>query len=158
MQALALFLLSTFACIGATLTCRNLVSGVEVVYGTSAAMIPSDSVKEISGQSSDINFQFKGKYVWLRPVFTTNTSDAATGFQLVVSKNAAAGGSDLAAGTGGSYRYINPTSTAGTPQVTQLALYRTNKSLSAPPQGYYGMTGDININRGKSYLYLIWRA
>ncbi|EJD44425.1 hypothetical protein AURDEDRAFT_65289 [Auricularia subglabra TFB-10046 SS5] len=131
----------------------------KVVYGDNAGAQPFDSVKEIAEKSADINYQFGGDYVWLRSQLTGDAQKGATGFQVVLSKDPIAGQFDLASGAGGDYRYLIPTfGEEGKPHATELALYRTSWSVSTPPPGYYGMTEDINVHRGKTYLYLVWKA
>ncbi|KZW01226.1 hypothetical protein EXIGLDRAFT_760985 [Exidia glandulosa HHB12029] len=132
------------------------ISNIQVYYGTKPNQQPPNAVKEVTGQSDDINFQFGGDYVWLVPVKTSDRGAAATGWDLDITSKAIPWAQDLAAGAGGDYRYIFASYGGGTP-VTELGLYRTGSGISTPPPGYDAMTGDINKGRGKTYLYLVWK-
>ena len=91
------------------------------------------------------------------PTYTYNPSEATTRFDLIVQRGALSGLDDLAKGAGGDFRYLkavpNPKSAS---KIMTLKLYRSNGPVGTFPAMYAGCTGDINVNRGKTYLYLMW--
>ncbi|KAI0777003.1 hypothetical protein BC629DRAFT_1290472, partial [Irpex lacteus] len=130
-----------------------------VYYGGQPSDAPPGRVSEISGQSDDINYQYGGLYVWLIPIYTYKASEAATGFDLFIQGNARDGWDDLAKGAGGSFRYIRAVNDANQPRkVTRVALFRSNAGIGQLPAPYVGLTGDINANRKKTFLYLLWSS
>ena len=46
------------------------------------------------------------RYVWLVPVYTFDTPDASTSYDIRIQKDPIAGKDDLAKGAGGHYRYL----------------------------------------------------
>ena len=93
------------------------------------------------------------------PVYTDSVAEAATGFDLFIQGDEHAGWPDLAAGAGGDYRYIRPVSDSRTKdKITQLKLLRLDDKVEYLPAPYTGRTGDINADRGKSFLYLMWET
>lgn len=101
--------------------------------------------------------QFFNSYVWLTPNFGT-AGVAATSFVIFISKDPISGYEDLAKGAGGDYRYQKQ---LADPQdlskVSLVKLLRTDSAITGPPEGYSGISEDINKGRGKTYLYLIWQ-
>ena len=90
-------------------------------------------------------------------MYTYDAAEAATIFDLYIQGDAHQGWYDLAAGAGGSYRYLEPAADASNPtKITSLALFRSNNGTGSFPAPYTGHTSDINANRKKTYLYLIW--
>ena len=64
---------------------------------------------------------------------------------------------DLAKGAGGDFRYLKAVPDAkNASKIMALKLYRSNGPVWTFPAMYAGCTGDINVNRGKTYLYLMW--
>jgi len=116
------------------------VSDIIVVYQDNAGPA-TDCLPE------DINKGFEGKYVYIKPIYTTTESQGVTSFSLIIDKNSKSGYDDLAKGTGGDYRYLIPERGSG--------RKIKNVFLSENVQGD-GHTGDINKNRGGRYLYLCW--
>lgn len=97
------------------------------------------------------------RYVWLVPIHTEDADEAATRFDLYIQEKAQSGWSDLAKGTGGSYRYLRGVPDKNVPdKITNLSLDRANSEVK-DFGGYDGHTGDINRGRALSYLYLVWK-
>ena len=97
------------------------------------------------------------RYVWIVPTYTYTAADAATRFDLFIQDKSHPGWDDLAKGAGGSYRYLVPVPDGNNiTKITGLKLYRSNNAVGAFPAPYVSHTSDINANRGKSFLYLIW--
>lgn len=66
---------------------------------------------------------------------------------------------DLAKGAGGAFRYLLPFCNPQTAdRICALGLLRSSEAVGTPPEGYTGMTSDINKDRGGSYLYLVWKS
>ena len=103
------------------------------------------------------------RYVWLVPRYTPVRPAAVAGFELVIQEPRAADEAlqDLAKGAGGEYRYLLPVKdVTKEAKVTEVALLRINEHLplGQPPEGWSGVTGDINRHRGGTYLYLLWKS
>ncbi|KAI1779319.1 hypothetical protein F4818DRAFT_404127 [Hypoxylon cercidicola] len=141
------------------------ISGLQVVYSDSN-IPPADSIPEINIGKADINYEFGGKYVWLVPQWTHDPTDACTWLGVDVTSSARPDVEDLAKDTGGDYRYLASRKEEHLePKIRNVALWR-NSNGKGPMnqedlkilefQGYNGFSTDINLNRGKSYLYLIW--
>ena len=97
------------------------------------------------------------RYVWIVPVYTYDAAEAATIFDLFIQDSGHSGWDDLAAGAGGSYRFLVPVPDASNPvKITDLSLYRSNNGVTTFPAQYTGHTSDINANRKGTYLYLLW--
>lgn len=93
------------------------------------------------------------------PIYTYDADLAATRFDLFIQSNSIPGGQDLAAGAGGSYRYLRGVADIDNPvKITGLALDRSKSAVTAFPANYAGHTSDINANRKKDYLYLLWAS
>ena len=66
---------------------------------------------------------------------------------------------DLAKGAGGDYRYLLPISDTGNPnKITSLRLCRSSSAVTSPPDGYSGMSANINSGRDKDFLYLLYQT
>lgn len=99
------------------------------------------------------------RYVWLVPVYTEDASSAATGFDIVIQSESNPALDDLAKGAGGDYRYLLlRTDAQQEKKVTQVVLFRSDSAIGHVPNGWDGMTTDINKGRGKTYLYLVWKT
>ena len=98
------------------------------------------------------------RYVWLVPRYTRDYSAAAVGFEVVIQGDADGSLKDLAKGAGGDFRYILPIKdVTKEAKVTHVALLRREGALRGRPMGWVGNTTDINKNRGKTFLYLLWK-
>ncbi|KAG5731128.1 hypothetical protein E4T56_gene5125 [Termitomyces sp. T112] len=145
------------------LEARNYISGMTVVYADQASHAPSDRVRDWFGGSDDINFGFEGKFVWLVPVYTPQVSEALTNFDLVIQVQDDPRYDDLAAGTGGSFRYLLPVRQNNQYLfISKLTLVRSDSSLGdlsnvTWPGLPQGATRDINAGRDGTYLYLSWQ-
>ncbi|KAL2151252.1 hypothetical protein VTH82DRAFT_6350 [Thermothelomyces myriococcoides] len=108
---------------------------MDVEYTDGEAGAPDDHIREVSGKSADINQGMKGKYVWLKPVWTFDSDEAATGFEIRIQDWHMEGWKDLAKGAGGSYRYVysNHNSYA-TQRVVDARLIRGSQGLTADTQ------------------------
>ena len=99
------------------------------------------------------------RYVWLVPRYTTEWSAAAVGFELIIQGGANGSLQDLAKGAGGDFRYLLPVKDiTNEAKVTQVTLLRLHGDMGRRPTGWTGNTGDINRNRGKTFLYLLWKT
>lgn len=79
---------------------------LDTVYGDRESGAPEDRVLTLGGGSEDINHGFKGKYVWLQPRWTYDTTAAATSFDIFIQEDPEHAWKDMAAGAGGDYRYV----------------------------------------------------
>ncbi|RPB15122.1 hypothetical protein P167DRAFT_483145, partial [Morchella conica CCBAS932] len=120
---------------------------------------PSNRIREINGQTEDINHGFGGKYVWLVPGYGTTATTAATDFEIVVQNTPNKGKDNLAEGAGGKARYLIVGKDPLAPErVTHVAFPKTIESVKGVPVGYSGMTIDIHNGRGGDFLYLCWKS
>ncbi|KAI0265966.1 hypothetical protein BC834DRAFT_159647 [Gloeopeniophorella convolvens] len=133
--------------------------GLNVVYTKDLSFRPTDRVRELDGAGGEIDDNFDGEYVWLVPVWGTNTHNAINSFDFIIQKTKDDRYKELAErALDGDFRYLIPVHTANNFQyITDLKLLRTQEPTKPDPGlGYTGTTGDIN--RGRSYLYLIWKT
>ena len=97
--------------------------------------------------------------MWLVPEYTTEPIAAASSFDVSIQRIADLALDDVAKGAHRGYRYILPKydSQAKT-KVKEVQLLRSSSTLASPPSGWSGMTKDVNEGRGRTHLYLMWRA
>ncbi|KAE8352221.1 hypothetical protein BDV28DRAFT_135549 [Aspergillus coremiiformis] len=138
------------------------LANLTVMYAEKEYLQPDEVVAEIQGQSSDINYEFGGKFVWLHPEWTSAADEAISDLSFERSSTAVRNYNDIAMGAGGDFRYIKA-SYGGSSKVTKAGLLRTDENLSEgaivtriQQSGFTHHSGDINGGRGKSYLYLVW--
>ncbi|KAM5535327.1 hypothetical protein V8D89_011012 [Ganoderma adspersum] len=106
---------------------------------------PSERVRELHGESDDINYQYGG-------------DAAAVGFEIVIQGDADGSLKDLSKGAGGDFRYVLPIKDiTKESKVTEVALLRLDGDLWGLPAGWVGNTYDINRNCEKTFLYLLWK-
>ncbi|PIL29718.1 hypothetical protein GSI_08156 [Ganoderma sinense ZZ0214-1] len=134
--------------------------GLQVVYGTEPSQAPKDRILEHSNQSDSINNQFGGSYVWLVPAFTTDASQALTGFNIAIQPDADPSLKNLADGTQGDFRYLilDQSLMPEAEPVTDVVLLRLGSEMTDRPAKWDGNTGNINKGRGGTYLYLLWKT
>ncbi|KAG6886397.1 hypothetical protein C0995_008168, partial [Termitomyces sp. Mi166 len=143
---------------------KKFIKGFRIVYSDQPSDAPADRIREWFKGSDDINDTFGGKYVWMVPETTTDVSQALTGFDLFIQGNNDPRYSDLAAGAGGSYRYLVPVKQSHSNMyISEVTLVRSKEDILSSlsdliwndlPTGY---TNDINKGRGGGYLYLVWK-
>ena len=95
--------------------------------------------------------------IYLKPVFTKTASEAITGFDLKVQKDAIPSlqDMDLADQIGnGAHRYLVLKREPGQPPIRQLFLWRAD-GKQAPRIGWK-LSPDLNKERGGSGLFLEW--
>ncbi|KAI0262621.1 hypothetical protein BC834DRAFT_890984 [Gloeopeniophorella convolvens] len=135
--------------------------GLDVVYTSNTSSAPSDRVRELYGGAEDINKGFGGDYVWLVPIWSTETSKAISSFDLVIQGESDGNYKDLARGSKGEWRYLIPVRSQDTNSyIIDVRLIRRDSGASSPPSdsGYTGQTGDINRDRKGDWLYLVWKT
>jgi hypothetical protein len=118
-----------------------------------------NAVQCFHNASNDINKDMGGKFTYLVAEKTTNPAEAASSFHFEQSCNAQSErGQDLAAGTGGDFRYI-VTIKDGPKKIRwgNVKLSRTNGSGGEVPEGW-SCTGDLNKKRKGDFLFLCWKA
>ncbi|KAL7271760.1 hypothetical protein RUND412_005453 [Rhizina undulata] len=146
--------------IGLTVEPIEFISNLVVKYGSKETDAPSDRVRALNRQLDDINSGFQGSYVWLVPEYTQDVSQACTGFDIFIQASADSGKSDLAKGANGLYRYIVPIKNPKEKKkITEVALLRSENwaDIKSAP-GYDGITPDINRDRKKDWLYVVWKS
>lgn len=107
---------------------------------------------------NDINRGLGGKYVYLEPVWTTNTAEAAEVIDIIIQDHASSDPNDLDLAKGAvgfQYRYVYTNTYWGLFGITQVALIEGERGRV--PDGWDGITVDINKNRGGRHLYLVWK-
>lgn len=103
--------------------------------------------------------QWYGSYVWLAPNYTDSPDDAVTSFAVFAVKDGVTGQDDLTKGAGGTFRYQVPQKQSGNNyKVSCVQFLRPGDASDSPPEGFSGISSDINQGRGKTYLYLIWKT
>ena len=128
-------------------------------YGEDADDEPEDAIHELNGQNPDVNHQFGGKYVWLVPEYTTDPNAAATSFNVSIQRIADLSMDDVAKGAhGGKYRYIEAAHNSRTShKIKEVLLLRSEGTVASVPAGWAGMSKDINEDRGRTCLHLVWK-
>jgi len=98
----------------------------------------------------DINKGYGGDYVWLRPIYTYNSSEGANSFHVEIYDHKHYDKiEDLARGAGGAYRYLVPSHSGN-------CCDKIRDVWLSDFQNGRGFTKDINEGRGGRYLYLNW--
>jgi Ricin-type beta-trefoil lectin domain-like len=137
-------------------------------------------VTEINSKSNNLNQGFKAESVssaisephqfiffayqfrsacWLVSHYTSAPSAASTTFDVWIQTRVKDKYLDLSQGIGRERRYIVPVvSPAGREKVTDVALFRSQSPISRPPEGYSGVSRNINHGRGSDHLYIVWKA
>ncbi|GJJ12698.1 hypothetical protein Clacol_006942 [Clathrus columnatus] len=135
------------------------ISGYSVLYGVRASQEPRNAVTTLDDNGDDINQDFGGKHVWIVPQYTGKIEDAKTGFVSVVQSTINPQYENLGSGSGGDYRYLLGMLDLGTKyRIKNIRLLRSSSKVTSPPNGYDGITDDINKGRTGTYLYLTWTA
>ncbi|KNZ77460.1 hypothetical protein J132_05418 [Termitomyces sp. J132] len=134
-----------------------------VVYGDQASDAPDDRVGDWFGGSDNINYGFDANITQIclaLLVYTTQVSEALTNFDLIIQDQEDSRYNDLAAGTGGNYRYLIPVRQNNQDLfISKLTLVRSASSVDdlfnvTWPGLPQGATGNINAGREGTYLYL----
>ncbi|KAF4575280.1 hypothetical protein EYR40_004985 [Pleurotus pulmonarius] len=125
---------------------------------------PSDCLEDLSSDANpDTNAGFGGKYVYLVPKRTDDWQEAGYFVRVQITDSPIPGGTDLAAGAGGKYRYVSVLHDKNnTQKITKAVLYRKPKSDGAvtPDEaariGFNRVSEDINRGRGGDYLHVVY--
>ncbi|KAF3904554.1 hypothetical protein ABW21_db0202022 [Orbilia brochopaga] len=119
------------------------IKTVSVVYGSR----PGDA------DPHDVNQGMGGEYTWIVPEYTSKRSEAASGFQVEITKVKDLHAPDLSKGDGREYfRYLHAFYTfGGIAAITRVWLSTTKGTNEG-----HGRTEDINKGRGGNFLYLCW--
>ncbi|KAH6989989.1 hypothetical protein EDB80DRAFT_815995, partial [Ilyonectria destructans] len=135
---------------------QEFVSSLKVDYSDDQ---PAGSIREINGQSADINKGFDGEYVWVIPQRASRPSEMVDTIWVDIASEKDPSRNDIAAGAGGDYRYFQWSRNMNVDRfITDIALWRSDDDQSTPPSGWDGMSSDINRSRSGDYLYLVWRT
>lgn len=146
--------------VGASAPLPRYLKTIVVHVVDKAEQAPANALLEVDGWSNDVNGKFGGRYVYLVAEYTTSASEAATGFTVRLAGSALTGhGEDMAKGAGGKFRYLEKRHDVGDRLIEagDIKLWRTKKKSSKPDKrGYDGWSQDLNVGRGKDYLYICW--
>ncbi|KAI4247439.1 MAG: hypothetical protein L6R40_001387 [Gallowayella cf. fulva] len=137
------------------------LSDIQVIYTDNVNDKPWDTIREVTGQNEDINSGFGGKYVWLKPIYTNQVSQAITDCRIRIQDDAWSGGTDLAKGAKGKFRYLQfNKDTNNDRKYTDVKLLRSaGKPLSlSEAKGFDFLTTDINKDRKGDFLYLAFQV
>ncbi|KAI4162200.1 MAG: hypothetical protein LQ342_004220 [Letrouitia transgressa] len=148
----------------------NFFTGFKTVYGDRIGEKPADAIRELTGQSSDINYGFVGKFVWICPQYSPNNDDTQQQHIIWFAKRSGNdapswtnGGQtgDLAQGAGDDRRYLLWGRNVWVPYyrnaaIVDVALWRSKTSQIKPPSPFRMMTANINEGRAGDYLYVVW--
>ncbi|KAN0076572.1 hypothetical protein V8E54_006714 [Elaphomyces granulatus] len=135
------------------------LTDIDVSYGDSPSSEPSDAIRTVDGNNGDINAGMKGKYVWLTPKWSSESSNAVSNIRIIIQKESDPNFEDLAKGAGGDYRYLR-LERNGSDKIHALQLLRRKDEVSFETinaLGFDGVSTDINKGRGGDYLYLVWK-
>lgn len=99
------------------------------------------------------------RHVWLVPNYTTDRRSAANFVDVFIQSKADPAKCDVAKGAGGKFRYVVPRiDTAPELLITKAALLRSASAVTTAPDGYAGISADINRDRGGDCLYVVWKG
>ncbi|KAI1262239.1 hypothetical protein F5Y18DRAFT_399055 [Xylariaceae sp. FL1019] len=141
---------------GTSRHCGEFLSRFDVSYDDER---PYNALTEISGQSADINKGYGGSYVWLIPRNATTPGSMVDNVWIDITSTQAPDRHDIAKGAGGDYRYMAwSNNTREGRFITDISFWRCSNGQNSPPDGWQGMTKDINDGRGGDFLYLIWKT
>ena len=124
--------------------------GIDIAYQDGEGASPGYLV-------DDLNEGYGGKYVYIKPIFTSDKSAAASGFDVVIkdvadnnplAKDVSKGAGDLGAGK---FRYIIPRYIDDSPKVKYINIVETLSKEDS-------CTQNINKGRGGRTLYLCWHS
>ncbi|CDF33130.1 unnamed protein product [Chondrus crispus] len=110
----------------------------------------------------DINRGYGGKYVFLEPVWVDDISQGADNISVQISGGVPGwtkerGQQDMAMGAGGDYRFLDIWHRRDVKEkIVDVVLW--GGQLVRIPDGWTGMTGDLNKGRGGRYLYIVWKT
>ncbi|KAL4724747.1 hypothetical protein ACLX1H_008192 [Fusarium chlamydosporum] len=133
---------------------RSFISDIVVHYSDHK---PNGTIEEINGADANINSGHGGSNVWLEAYPATYRNEYISDLRIDIG-GLDSSRDDLAKGAGGDYRYIRlfrePNERG---YITEVAIWRPAEHRYGPPQGWDGMSNDINARRGGDYLHLVWR-
>lgn len=111
----------------------------------------------MSGKSADINRGHGGKYVYIRPLLTSDPTQAISGLALTFTRSSVSGPNIMEGANDSPFASL-VYNQGGTP-MTGLFLLRSDfeTDFSSLPN-FAGQTTNINANRGGDCLYLVWRT
>ncbi|OXV09573.1 hypothetical protein Egran_02664 [Elaphomyces granulatus] len=135
------------------------LNNIAVSYGDAPSSEPSDAISTIDGNNGDINAGQKGKYVWLSPKWSSESSNAVSNIRIIIQKENDPNFEDLAKGAGGDYRYLRLEKNESD-KIHALRLLRRKDEVNYETihaLGFDGFSTDINKGRGGDYLYLVWK-
>lgn len=139
-----------------------LIKDIQVVYTQQSIDRPQNLITETSGGSPDINNGFGGKYVWLVPIWTSSKDESVTNIHFVKQEDHNDAYKDLAAGTGGEYRYLKMMKDTSHTRIKRVGLLRSPKSKyifgDRHKYGWDECTDDINSDRKGDWLHLCWNT
>ncbi|KIM22137.1 hypothetical protein M408DRAFT_57426, partial [Serendipita vermifera MAFF 305830] len=122
---------------------------------------PNNAITDIEGDGGDINKNCGGEYVWIVPVTTDAGNAGCTRFDVEIRDSVMDGYDDLAKGAGGDYRYLIPRiDCLNNHKIIEIRLMRSSSSVQHPPEGYSGMSNNINQGRENKgdHLYVVWKT
>lgn len=99
------------------------------------------------------------RFIWLVADFHDNKPSAISQIRIDIQDEQDNGRQDLAAGTGGKFRYL-AWRTDGNEKITEVQLLRRQSPVSwetLRDLGFQGMSNDINAGRGGDFLHLVWK-
>lgn len=99
------------------------------------------------------------RFVWLIADFHNYKPSAISNIRIDYQDKEDPGRQDLAAGTGGKFRYL-AWRTDGEKKITEVQLLRRQSPVSwdtLRSLGFQGMTDDINAGRGGDFLHIVWK-
>jgi hypothetical protein len=99
------------------------------------------------------------RFIWLVAGFHNHKPSAISQIRIDIQDEQDNSRRDLAAGTGGKFRYL-AWRTDGNEKITEVQLLRRQSPVSwetLRDLGFQGMSNDINAGRGGDFLHLVWK-
>ena len=132
----------------------------------SAVRTPTSTSKQAESKPFTLLHRFEPlaelavRFIWLVPIFTTDTARAATSFDVLIQSYEDPKLNDLARRAGGDFRYVVPCADRKvSDKIIEVGILRADKPLARPPAGWHGYSvNDLNKGRKKGCLYVVWKT
>ncbi|KAG8629101.1 hypothetical protein KVT40_002966 [Elsinoe batatas] len=137
---------------------KDFLGSIEVIY-TDDSDQPFGTIKEITGQSADLNEGMGGACVWLEGRYATSPSEMVHEIAIDIRNKTQDRNDSLSKGAEGSPRFLDLKRDVNKNEfIRTYGLLKTSREHKYPPSGWSGISNDINTGRGGDYLYIVWRS
>ncbi|KAF2227182.1 hypothetical protein BDZ85DRAFT_131 [Elsinoe ampelina] len=136
---------------------QDFLGSIEVIY-TDDSDQPFGTIKEINGESADLNKGMGGDCVWLKGHYSTSPGEMVHEIGIEMRDKGQHGVDNISKGAEGSPRFLDLKRDVNKNEfIRTYGLWRTSREQGYPPSGWSGISNDINTGRGGDCLYIVWR-